>query len=149
MVYGARGGVVASIATMGVIVGTTIPMFIGAMIVGPLSAWIIKKVDSIWAGKIRPGFEMLVDNFSAGIVGFFLAIGAFLGMAPVVTAISDAFGKVFEWLINTGWLPVASIIIEPAKVLFLNNANQPRNLDPARNRAGTQRRKVNPVLARS
>jgi PTS system mannitol-specific IIC component len=122
MVYGARGGVVASIATMGVIVGTTIPMFMGAMIVGPLSAWIIKKVDGLWAGKIRPGFEMLVDNFSAGIVGFFLAIGAFLGMAPVVTAISDAFGKVVEWLINSGWLPVASIIIEPAKVLFLNNA---------------------------
>ncbi len=122
MVYGARGGVVATIATMGVIVGTSIPMFMGAMIVGPLSAWVIKQVDKIWEGKIRAGFEMLVDNFSAGIVGFILAIVAFLGVSPVVTAISDALGKAVEWLVSTHLLPVASILIEPAKVLFLNNA---------------------------
>jgi len=122
MVYGARGGVVATIATMGVIVGTSIPMFMGAMIVGPLSAWVIKQVDKIWDGKIRAGFEMLVENFSAGIVGFILAIIAFLGVSPVVTAISEALGKAVEWLVSTHLLPVASILIEPAKVLFLNNA---------------------------
>jgi PTS system mannitol-specific IIC component len=122
MVYGARGGVVATIATMGVIVGTTIPMFLGAMIVGPAAAWIMKKVDGLWAGKIRPGFEMLVDNFSAGIVGGALALLSFLGMSPIVTAISGALGQGVSWLVNTGFLPGASLIIEPAKVLFLNNA---------------------------
>ncbi len=122
MVYGVRGGVVGTIATMGVIVGTTIPMFMGAMIIGPLAAWVMKKVDSIWAGKIKPGFEMLVDNFSAGIVGAAMSLGAFLGMSPILTAISDTLGKGVEWLVSTGLLPATSILIEPAKVLFLNNA---------------------------
>lgn len=122
MVYGVRGGVVATIATMGVIVGTTIPMFMGAMIIGPLAAWVMKKIDGIWAGKIKPGFEMLVDNFSAGIVGAAMTLIAFLGMSPILTAISDTLGKGVEWLVSTGLLPVTSILIEPAKVLFLNNA---------------------------
>jgi PTS system mannitol-specific IIC component len=122
MVYGTRGGVIASIATMGVIVGSSIPMFIGAMIVGPLSAWILMKVDKIWAGKIKPGFEMLVDNFSAGILGFALALGAFFGIAPLVTGLSAFLEGVVDWLISYGLLPVASIFIEPGKILFLNNA---------------------------
>src|ERR1700709_81789 len=66
MVYGIRGGVIGTIATMGVIVGAGIPMFLGAMIVGPGAAWVMKQVDKIWANKIRAGFEMLVDNFSGG-----------------------------------------------------------------------------------
>ncbi|TFB73704.1 PTS mannitol transporter subunit IICB [Cryobacterium glaciale] len=122
MVYDTRGGVIATIATMGVIVGSDIPMFIGAMIVGPLSAWILKKVDSIWEGKIRPGFEMLVNNFSAGILGALLAIGAFFGIAPIVTWLSSILEAGVDWLINVGLLPLASILIEPGKVLFLNNA---------------------------
>lgn len=122
MVYGVRGGVVATIGTMGVIVGTSIPMFIGAMLMGPLAAWLMKQVDKIWAGKIRAGFEMLVDNFSAGILGFLLALGGFLGIAPVVTVLSDALGAGARFLTETGLLPLASLVIEPGKVLFLNNA---------------------------
>ena len=74
MVYDVRGGVVGAIGTMGVIVGAGIPMFIGAMIMGPLGGWTMKKIDSIWGGKIRPGFEMLVNNVSAGIWGALLAL---------------------------------------------------------------------------
>ena len=122
LIYGTRGGVVGTIATMGVIVGSSVPMFIGAMLMGPLAAWLMKKVDNIWAGKIRAGFEMLVDNFSAGILGFLLAIGAFFGIAPVVTAFSQGLGAGVDWLVQTGLLPLASILVEPAKVLFLNNA---------------------------
>ncbi|MFC5928162.1 PTS mannitol transporter subunit IICB [Cryobacterium melibiosiphilum] len=122
MVYSTRGGVVATIATMGVIVGSTIPMFIGAMIMGPLAAWLMKKIDAIWDGKIRPGFEMLIDNFSAGILGGALAIGAFFGIAPIVTAISNTLGDAVDWLVSNQLLPLVSILIEPGKVLFLNNA---------------------------
>ncbi|WP_349898746.1 PTS mannitol transporter subunit IICB [Parafrigoribacterium soli] len=122
MVYGVRGGVVASIATMGVIVGSPVPMFIGAMIVGPLAAWLTKQMDKLWAGKIRAGFEMLVDNFSAGILAFGLALGAFFGIAPVVTGLSNVLGAAVEFLVHNGLLPLASIFIEPGKVLFLNNA---------------------------
>ena len=122
MVYDVRGGVVGAIGTMGVIVGAGIPMFIGAMIMGPLGGWTMKKIDSIWDGKIRPGFEMLVNNFSAGIWGALLAMLGFYGISPLVTAFSTGAGNVVQFLVNNGLLPLTSIFIEPAKVLFLNNA---------------------------
>ncbi|MCU1438607.1 MAG: mannitol transporter subunit [Naasia sp.] len=122
MVYDTRGGVVATIATMGVIVGSEIPMFLGAMIVGPLAAWLMKRVDRLWDGKIKPGFEMLVNNFSAGILGMLLAIGAYFGVAPIVTWVSGLLEGVVDWLVGLGLLPLVSLFIEPGKVLFLNNA---------------------------
>ena len=97
MVYGERGGVVATIATMGVIVGTNIPMFLGAMIMGPLAAWITKKMDSIWDGKIKAGFEMLVNNFSAGILGMLLAIVGLVVVGGVVRGISRFLGGIGDW----------------------------------------------------
>ena len=121
-VYGARGGVVGAIGTMGVIVGAGIPMFIGAMIMGPLGGWTMKKIDSIWEGKIRAGFEMLVNNFSAGIWGAILALFGFFGISPVVQSFSTAAGNFVQFLVHNGLLPLTSIFIEPAKVLFLNNA---------------------------
>ncbi|MCL1870104.1 MAG: PTS mannitol transporter subunit IICB [Promicromonosporaceae bacterium] len=122
IVYGERGGVVGCIATMGVIVGSTVPMFLGAMLMGPLAAWIMKQIDRIWEGKIRPGFEMLVNMFSAGIAGAAMAVGAFFGIAPIVTNVADWLGNVVNWLAGHNLLPLMSIIVEPAKVLFLNNA---------------------------
>jgi mannitol PTS system EIICBA or EIICB component len=122
LVYGVRGGVVGTIATMGVIVGSSIPMFMGAMIMGPLGAWIMKQLDRLWDGKIRPGFEMLVNNFSAGIAGMLLAIGAFFGIAPLVTLLSDLIAAGVDFLVSINLLPLVSIFIEPGKVLFLNNA---------------------------
>lgn len=122
MVYDVRGGVVGAIGTMGVIVGAGIPMFIGAMIMGPLGGWTMKKLDAIWHGRIRPGFEMLVNNFSAGIWGALLAMLGFYGISPLVTAFSTGAGSVVQFLVNNGLLPLTSILIEPAKVLFLNNA---------------------------
>ena len=122
MVYGTRGGVVGTIATMGVIVGAGIPMFLGAMLVGPSSAWVMKKIDGLWANKIRPGFEMLIDNFSAGIVGMVLAIASFFVIAPIVTAISSGLESVIAFLVDNGLLPLASLFVEPGKILFLNNA---------------------------
>ena len=85
IVYGERGAVIACVATMGVVAGSTVPMFMGAMLVGPSAAWLMMHVDRIWDGKIRPGFEMLVNMFSAGILGAVLSIGAFFGVAPIVT----------------------------------------------------------------
>lgn len=122
MIHGVRGGVVGAVATMGVVVGTDIPMFIGAMIMGPLTAWVMKKLDKAWEGRIKPGFEMLIDNFSAGILAGIMAIFGLLGVGPIVTAFSNGAGNVVEFLVNHGLLPLTSIFIEPAKVLFLNNA---------------------------
>jgi PTS system mannitol-specific IIC component len=122
MVYGVRGAVVAAVATMGVIVSTDQPMFLGALIMGPLAAWVMKQLDKLWDGRIKPGFEMLVNNFSAGIVAAALAVVGYFSFGPVIEAISTALGNGVDWLVENGILPLASIIIEPAKVLFLNNA---------------------------
>ncbi|VEG58304.1 PTS system mannitol-specific transporter subunit IIC [Mycolicibacterium aurum] len=122
MVHGNRGAVVGAIATMGVITGADVPMFMGAMIMGPLGGWAMKKLDALWDGKIRPGFEMLVDNFSAGILGMILAIFGFFGIGPIVSAFTRGAGNAVDFLVNNDLLPLTSILIEPAKVLFLNNA---------------------------
>jgi mannitol PTS system EIICBA or EIICB component len=122
MIYGVRGAVVAAVATMGVIMCTSSPMFLGAMIMGPLTAYLMKHVDKIWDGKIKPGFEMLVNNFSAGILAAGLAIASFYIFGPVIEGVSTALGNGVNWLIDHSLLPLASLIIEPAKVLFLNNA---------------------------
>ena len=122
MVYGVRGGVVAVVGTMGVIIGTDIPMFLGAMIMGPFAAWCMKHVDKIWEGKIKPGFEMLVNNFSAGILAAALAVAGYLVFGPPIEAVAKGAGHGVDWLVSHHLLPLASLIIEPAKVLFLNNA---------------------------
>ncbi|MCQ9163790.1 MULTISPECIES: PTS mannitol transporter subunit IICBA [unclassified Arthrobacter] len=122
MVHGVRGGVVGAAATMGVVVGTDIPMFIGAMVMGPVTAWLMMKLDKIWEGRIKPGFEMLIDNFSAGILAAIMAIVGKLVVGPVVVAFSNGAGNVVQFLVHHGLLPLTSIFIEPAKVLFLNNA---------------------------
>jgi PTS system mannitol-specific IIC component len=141
MVYGVRGGVVGSIATFGVIAGSdllisqfnaTLPegesplpqinMFLGAMIMGPLAAYTMKQLDRLWDGKIKAGFEMLVNMFSAGIWGFIMAIIGFYPLAWLINGLMNVLSTAVNWLIETGLLPLTSILIEPAKVFFLNNA---------------------------
>ncbi|MFC7393031.1 PTS mannitol transporter subunit IICBA [Scopulibacillus cellulosilyticus] len=122
LVHDKRGAVVGAIATMGVIVGTNIPMFLGAMIMGPLGGYCIKQVDRLFGDRIRQGFEMLVNNFSAGIVGAILAILAYLGVGPAVEFLSNLLASGVDWLVNHHLIPLANIFIEPAKILFLNNA---------------------------
>ncbi|WP_232301668.1 PTS mannitol transporter subunit IICBA [Nesterenkonia jeotgali] len=130
MVYEMRGAVVGAVATFGTIVGSDwllgedgqIHMFIGAMIMGPLAAWLMKKLDALWEGKIKAGFEMLVNMFSAGILGFVMIIVGFFIVAPPINWLMEVLGNAVAFLVDTGLLPLTSIIIEPAKVFFLNNA---------------------------
>lgn len=122
MVYDVRGGVIGALATMGIIIATEIPMFLGAMIMGPLGGLVIKLVDRLFKGKIPTGFEMLVNNFTAGIVGAILTILGYVAIGPVVATSTQALATSVEWIVHAGLLPLASIFIEPAKVLFLNNA---------------------------
>ena len=122
MVHGQRGAVVGAIATFGAIAGAEVPMFIGAMIMGPLGGWCIKKFDKSFQEKIRPGFEMLVNNFSAGLIGFALVIFAYLAVGPIVSTLTDAIGNGVQAIVDANLLPLANILVEPAKILFLNNA---------------------------
>ncbi|MCI1632602.1 MAG: PTS mannitol transporter subunit IICBA [Liquorilactobacillus nagelii] len=122
MVYDERGAVVGAIAVMGVIVGSNIPMFLGAMIMGPLGGWCMKKFDQVFKDKVKTGFEMLYDNFSSGIMGMILAIFGLFIVNPLVIAGNNLISKGVDWIISIHMLPLANIFIEPAKILFLNNA---------------------------
>ncbi|MCR5678352.1 MAG: PTS mannitol transporter subunit IICBA [Agathobacter sp.] len=122
MVGGERGGVMGAIMTIGVICGTEYTMFMGAMIAGPLAGWLIKKFDKAVEGKIPAGFEMLVNNFSVGIFGLALAIIGFFLIGPFMGAVLAVLNAGVDVLVNHGLLPLVSIFVEPAKVLFLNNA---------------------------
>ena len=141
MVHGDRGAVVGAFSVMGAIAGSdlivanfnaTLPadaaqlgqvhMFIGAMILGPLSAWVMKRLDALWDGKVRPGFEMLVNMFSAGITAFVMALFGFWVVARVVNEVMEVAGNIVETLVDNSLLPLTSLLIEPAKVFFLNNA---------------------------
>jgi len=122
MVHEQRGAVVGAVATVGVVVGAKIPMFLGAMIIGPLAAYILKQIDRLIADRARAGFEMLIENFSAGIVGAAMAVFGVWGIGPIVRHITTGAGNGVEWLIHHHLLPLAAVLIEPAKVLFLNNA---------------------------
>src|SRR5215217_574656 len=122
LVYDTRGGVVGAAATMGVIVGADIPMILGAMIMGPLGGYLIKKIDEVLEAKIPIGFELLINNFAAGFLIVALALLANVTIGPIVLGLSAAMGAGVGFLIEWRLLPLADIFIEPAKVLFLNNA---------------------------
>ncbi len=118
-----KGAVTGAIATLGVIVGVPgTPMFIGAMIAGPLGGWCIKKFDQAMEGHIPAGFEMLVNNFSVGIIGGVLAVLSMFVIGPVCSALTGILGAGVGFLVGHGLLPLTAILVEPAKVLFLNNA---------------------------
>jgi PTS system mannitol-specific IIC component len=121
-IAGLRGAVIATIASIGVIVGSEIPMFLGVMIFAPFSAWLIKQFDKLIEGKVKAGFEMLVDNFSLGIIGTILAIIGYFLIGPFVSAITMFLTAGATWIYNAKLLPLISIFVEPAKILFLNNA---------------------------
>ncbi len=122
LVHGQRGAVVGAVATVGIAVGAQTPMFLGAMIIGPLAAAVLKLVDRLTVRRIKAGFEMLVENFSAGIVGAGMALVGLLLIKPVVTGLTAAAGSGVQYLISARLLPLVSLLVEPAKVLFLNNA---------------------------
>lgn len=121
-VGGQKGAVTGALATLGAIASTTSTMFIGAMICGPLGGWCVKKFDEKMEGHIPAGFEMVVNNFSVGIIGGILAILSIFVIGPACVVLTDVLGKGVGWLVNHSLLPLTAVLVEPAKVLFLNNA---------------------------
>ncbi|MDO4977473.1 MAG: PTS mannitol transporter subunit IICBA [Eubacteriales bacterium] len=123
LVGGDRGGVIGAIAVMGVVVGAPdYPMLMGAMLMGPVAGFVIKKFDQAMDGHMPAGFEMLINNFSVGILGMILAIIGFYLIGPLMSAILVILTAGVNVLVSHSLLPLAAIFIEPAKVLFLNNA---------------------------
>ncbi len=121
-VAGRRGGIMGAIATIGVIEGSSVPMFLGAMVMGPLAGWVIRQFDAFTKNRVKPGFEMLINNFSIGILGMTCAIIGFLIIGPVMFGLTEILNSGVELVLDKGVLPLVALFIEPAKVLFLNNA---------------------------
>ena len=133
LIHGHRGGVLGAVAVMGVIGGASFelaegaivgdpPQFLGAMVVGPLAGYVMREVDK-WLEDKRPaGFEMLINNFSQGIAGLFLAMLGYVVIGPIMSWLAERFGDMVEGLSDAGLLPLMDLPIEVAKVLFLNNA---------------------------
>src|SRR5699024_9314201 len=113
-VHGQRGGVIGLFASMGVIVGSDITMISGAMIMGPLSAWVLKKFDKAVEGKIKPGFEMFVNNFSLGIIGAIFCILAFIAVGPVIRALIVIITAGVNWATKQNVIPLLSVFMAPA-----------------------------------
>ncbi len=132
LIHGHRGGVLGAIAVMGVIAGASFsldsgaagdpPQFLGAMVIGPLAGWLMKKIDDFLEDRTPAGFEMLFNNFSQGIAGVVLVALGYIAIGPIMAAIASAFGNMVEGIASAGLLPLADIPIEVGKVLFLNNA---------------------------
>ena len=123
MIGGDRGRVVGAIAVIGAIMSnTSITMLMAAMILGPLAGFCIKKFDQVMEGHMPAGFEMLINNFSAGIIGMLLAMIGYVAIGPIMSAILAVLSAGVNLLVQNSLLPLVAVFIEPAKVLFLNNA---------------------------
>lgn len=122
LVYGEKGAVIGAFTTMGVIIGAEISMLLGAMIIAPLSAWVLKKVDKLIEPWIPVGFELLIGNLTVAILGVMIGIMGCVWLAPAICSLSSIFSSGVSFLESNNLLPFTAIFIEPAKVLFLNNA---------------------------
>lgn len=121
-IYGQRGGVIGAFATMGLILGASINMLAGAMFMGPFAAWCLKKVDKLFVGRVMPGMEMLISNFSLGIIGVVLMVFGYFAVVPVIQLLIGILAGGVSFLLEHSILPLLAIFVQPGKVLFLNNA---------------------------
>ncbi len=120
---GDRGRITGAIAVIGCIAGAPdTTMLMGAMVMGPFAGWVIKMFDRFMEDKTPAGFEMLIDNFSVGLIGMFLSMLGYIAIGPIMTAILAVLMGGVQILMQYGLMPLLAIFIEPAKVLFLNNA---------------------------
>lgn len=121
-VHQRRGGVIGAFATMGMVIGSEVTMLVGGMIMGPLAAWILKKFDKAMEGKVKTGLEMLVDNFALGLIGVLLCVLGYAVAAPMMTAIQNVLASGVNFMTDHNLLPLTALFVQPAQVLFLNNA---------------------------
>lgn len=116
-----RAGVVAAVAVIGMLTESEDPQILGAMVIGPLIGWIVFLFDKYVLPKVKPGYEMLVRNFSAGILGMLFGYLSLVFIGPIIAGITNQIGFFVGWLIQRNLLLFTNLFIEPLKVLFLNN----------------------------
>lgn len=125
-----RGGVVAVVATMGLIVGSDVPMFLGAMLIAPLCGFVVKHVDALLKKIVPSGFEMLSTNFSTGLLGAFMAVIMLKSVGPLLNGLNFIIEEGVHRVVESNLLFLSAVFIEPGKILFLNNAMNHGILSP-------------------
>lgn len=132
-IYGLRGGAIAGLISIAAIaagqstifqeiVGTSSPMILASMIFGPLAALLLKHTEKFWINKIKPGYEMLINNFYLGILGFVLLFIVFYSSIYIIGYLNVGLSHMVASMRKYKLYPLLAIVIEPAKILFLNNA---------------------------
>lgn len=143
-IYGQKGAIIGVIATIGVMMGAFNPLFndtmvaitgdvalldspppamiLGAMITGPLAALIFKHIEKLWIERMPSGFEMLINNFSIGLIGLALMAASFWSIALFAAVLQAIFFLIINGINSSNTLFLLPIFVETEKILFLNNA---------------------------
>jgi PTS system mannitol-specific IIC component len=141
MIGGQRGGVIASFVMVGLVAGntTSYSMILPSMCVGPIIGYLIKKTDQWLERRTPPGYELLIYNGAAGLVGTLTAVVCYLYVGPLFARTMQMIYQEALLLAQSQLLPLISVIIEPSKLFFFNNVINHGILEPL----GIQETKVN------
>lgn len=118
---GHRGGLVASLAVLGLIQSSDIPMIIGAIFFSPPIGSVFSKLEKAVKGYFPIGSELLLTNIIDAMVSILLLFLMCFIIGPILNNGILLLNRGLITFIQSDWLPFVSFVIEPAKVLFLNN----------------------------
>ena len=116
------GGAIAVMAAAGIMIADKNCAILGAMILGPICGLLWKHVLEPLTRKAVQGMEMLTRNLVAAVVGAAFSIAAYYVLTPVLSAVTHVIMMGVDWLIAHKLICLTSVLIEPAKVFFLNNS---------------------------
>lgn len=116
------GGAIAVMAAAGIMIADKNCAILGAMILGPVCGLLWKHVLEPLTRKAVQGMEMLTRNLVAAIVGAAFSISAYYVLTPMLSAVTHVIMMGVDWLIAHKLICLTSVLIEPAKVFFLNNS---------------------------
>lgn len=116
------GGAIAVMAAAGIMIADKNCAILGAMILGPICGLLWKHVLEPLTRKAVQGMEMLTRNLVAAVVGAAFSIAAYYVLTPMLSAVTHVIMMGVDWLIAHKLICLTSILIEPAKVFFLNNS---------------------------
>ncbi|WP_054972711.1 PTS sugar transporter subunit IIA [Paenibacillus sp. A3] len=123
MIGSHRGGVIASFVMIGMIAGnpSDYSMLMPAMLVGPLTGWIIARTDRWLVDRIPVGLELLCYNVAAGLIGVVLCLFCYAEVAHWFVLGMQGIHGAAKLMLESNYLPWVALAVEPGKVMFLNN----------------------------
>lgn len=120
-ISGKPGGILAVLAVSGILCADTSLGLLSGMAAGPAAGFIWKYTWGFLEKKVPSSMQMLMRNLTAGVIGGGLAALGFYFLTPIFWAIERGIALFIHELLNRNLTGLLSLIIEPAKVFFLNN----------------------------